>query len=101
MHVCCAIEGACSACAPKQDVPHLGKRHKRSQTVLDGSPPKPLQPPSQPSTPLRRSLWGRGAAAAPEPQEPAGPNPYTACDPFDITMMRCATLLLLSPLTSP
>ncbi|KAK9906580.1 hypothetical protein WJX75_004515 [Coccomyxa subellipsoidea] len=72
----------------KPDVPHLGKRHKRSQTVLDGSPPKPLQPPSQPSTPLRRSLWARGAAAAPEPQEPEGPNPYTACDPFDITMMR-------------
>lgn len=66
----------------------MGKRHKRSQTVLDGSPPKPLQPPSQPSTPMRRSLWGR--AAAPEPEQPQGPNPYTACDPFDVTMMRCA-----------
>ncbi|BDA46094.1 probable translocator protein at N-terminal half [Coccomyxa sp. Obi] len=75
----------------KPDVPQMGgkQRHKRSQTVLDGSPPKALQPPSQPATPLRRSLWGSRAAATPAPeQEPAGPNPYTACDPFDVTMMR-------------
>lgn len=97
---CAVLSGSATPCETpvlprvSQDVPQMGgkQRHKRSQTVLDGSPPKALQPPSQPATPLRRALWGSRAAAAPAPdQEPAGPNPYTACDPFDVTMMRCAS----------
>ena len=77
------------------------QRHKRSHTVLDGSPPKALQPPSQPATPLRRSLWGSRAPATPvADQEPPGPNPYTACDPFDVTMMRCASPRLATPAQS-
>lgn len=72
---------------------------------MDGSPPKvqqqqqPKQPPtSQPGTPLRHALWGsRAAAAAPEAEEPAGPNPYTACDPFDVTMMRCNLVQCFHP----
>ncbi len=64
------------------------RRHKRAQTMLDGSQPVPVQPVTQPNTPVKRSLWG--SRAAPPPEEPAGPSPYADCDPFDVTMMRCA-----------
>jgi hypothetical protein len=95
-----------------QDKPHHARRHKRSQTVLDGSPPVPepkqaaqqqaQQPPSQPATPLRRALWGSRAAAAPEQAAPeaAGPSPYAACDPFDVVMMRCGASAGPSPVSS-
>ena len=65
------------------------KRHKRSQTMLDGSQAQqpPQQPTTQPNTPVKRSLWG--SRAAPAPEEPAGPSPYADCDPFDVIMMRC------------
>ena len=88
-----------------QDAPHHGKRHQRSQSVLDGSTPPVKDPPaahhdqnqqqapSQPATPLRRALWGSRAAAAPDaPEEPAEPSPYSACDPFDVAMMRSGCL---------
>ena len=64
------------------------KRHKRSQTMLDGSQAQQQpQPTTQPNTPVKRSLWGSRAALPPE--EPAGPSPYAECDPFDVIMMRC------------
>ncbi len=69
------------------------RRHKRAQTMLDGSQPVPVQPVTQPNTPVKRSLWG-SRAAAPPPEEPAGPSPYADCDPFDVTMMRCGAAYL-------
>ena len=69
------------------------RRHKRSQTVLDGTQPVPAQPITQPNTPVKRSLWG-SRAAAPPPEEPTGPSPYADCDPFDVTMMRWGALPL-------
>ena len=69
------------------------RRHKRAQTMLDGSQPVPVQPVTQPNTPVKRSLWG-SRAAAPPPEEPAGPSPYADCDPFDVTMMRCGAASL-------
>ena len=55
------------------------RRHKRAQTMLDGSQPVPVQPVTQPNPP---------------PEEPAGPSPYADCDPFDVTMMRCGAAYL-------
>jgi len=69
-----------------QETIAAAKRHKRSQTMLDGQTPVLQQPVTQPNTPVKRSLWG--SKAAPPPEEPAGPSPYADCDPFDVTMMR-------------